>query len=109
MLIVLTALALAGASPAQNGAAQAPTVQGDALQAPVPGAKPMAGNQQARDKLKAADTNKDGKWSRAEWLAAGRRDRGFTFMDSNRDGFLTPAELMAGMQKLRAMGFSGGN
>ncbi len=56
-----------------------------------------------RAKLMAMDTDHDGKWSRAEWLAGGRRERGFDFMDTDKDGYLTPAELKAGMTKLRAM------
>ncbi len=62
-----------------------------------------AGRQEARAKMIAADTNKDGKWDKAEWLAAGRREMGFTFMDADKDGFVTPEEMKAGMEKMRAM------
>lgn len=66
-----------------------------------------AGMADARAKLMAADANKDGKWDKAEWLAAGRREMGFTFMDGDKDGFVTPAEMKAGMEKMQAM--RGGN
>jgi hypothetical protein len=62
-----------------------------------------AGMADARAKLMAADANKDGKWDKAEWLAAGRREMGFTFMDGDKDGFVTPAEMKAGMEKMQAM------
>lgn len=62
-----------------------------------------AGMADARAKLMAADANKDGKWDKAEWVAAGRREMGFVFMDGDKDGFVTPAELKSGMDKMQAM------
>ena len=62
-----------------------------------------AGMADARAKLLAADVNKDGKWDKAEWVAAGRREMGFVFMDGDKDGFVTPAELKSGMDKMQAM------
>jgi EF hand len=59
-----------------------------------------------RDRLVAADANKDGKWSKEEWLAAGRREMGFSLLDANKDGFVTQPELAEGMQRMRAMGMS---
>lgn len=52
-------------------------------------------------KLLAADANHDGKWSRDEWLAAGRRAQGFDYLDTNKDGFVDKAELQAGMARRR--------
>ena len=77
-----------------------------AMAQPAPPAN-AAGMADARAKLMAADANKDGKWDKAEWLAAGRREMGFTFMDGDKDGFFTPAEMKAGMEKMQAM--RGGN
>ena len=54
-------------------------------------------------KLKAADANQDGKWDKPEWLAAGRREVGFNFIDVDKDGFVTQPELKAGMEKMKAM------
>jgi EF hand len=68
----------------------------------APAGAPAAGAGEARAKLIAADANKDGKWDKAEWLAAGRRDRGFDFMDADSDGFVTQAELKDGMAKMQA-------
>jgi hypothetical protein len=62
-----------------------------------------AGMADARAKLMAADANKDGKWDKNEWLAAGRREMGFVFMDGDKDGFVTQDELKAGMARMQAM------
>lgn len=57
---------------------------------------------EAMAQLAQADSDKDGKWSKLEWLAAGRRERGFDYLDADHDGFVTPAEIKAGMERLRA-------
>ncbi|WP_416908724.1 MAG: hypothetical protein ACMVO5_03685 [Polymorphobacter sp.] len=61
-----------------------------------------------RERMQAADTNNDGQFSREEWLAAGRRDRGFDMMDSDKNGQLTRDELRTGMEQMRAMRGQGG-
>ncbi len=75
--------------------------------APPPAAPPAtpsanAASGDARARLMAADANKDGKWDKAEWLAAGRRERGFQMLDADSDGFVTQAELKDGMAKMQA-------
>lgn len=67
-------------------------------------APPPAAPQTPRERLMAADANKDGKWSKEEWLAAGRREMGFNLMDADKDGFVTMTELMEGMKRMQAMG-----
>ncbi len=47
------------------------------------------------------DTDHDGRISKAEWLAAGRKERGFAMMDANGDGYLTVDEIKAGREKMR--------
>ncbi len=51
----------------------------------------------------AMDADHDGKLSKAEWLAGGRKERGFDMMDADHDGFLTMDELKAGRENMRAM------
>ena len=65
-------------------------------------ATPPAGDDM-RARLIAMDTDHDGRWSKAEWLAGGRKERGFEFMDANHDGYLTPEELRAGRDRMKAM------
>ena len=60
----------------------------------------------ARERLIAADANKDGKWNKDEWLAAGRREMGFNLIDADKDGFVTQPELIEGMKRMQAMGMT---
>ncbi|PZN95694.1 MAG: calcium-binding protein [Alphaproteobacteria bacterium] len=87
MRLLLTTMALLAATAA---AAQTPPTD-------------AAGMAEARAKLVAADTNKDGKWDKDEWLAAGRREMGFRMLDADKDGFVTQPELKTGMDRMRAM------
>ena len=48
------------------------------------------------------DTDKNGTLSEAEWLAGGRKGRGFARMDTNHDGQLDKAELSAGIARKQA-------
>lgn len=56
---------------------------------------------EARQRLLAADTDKDGQWTQSEWLGAGRRERGFQMLDADKNGFVTQDELRAGMARFR--------
>lgn len=87
MIRILAAAALASLSVPVLAADSAPA---------APNAAAM------KDRLVAMDTDHDGKWSKAEWLAGGRRERGFDKMDADHDGYLTSAELQAGMARMRA-------
>ncbi|MBI1339591.1 EF-hand domain-containing protein [bacterium] len=55
-----------------------------------------------KEVVAAADTDKSGDVSLAEWTAAGRREQGFTFMDANADGKLTEAEITEGFKQMAA-------
>lgn len=66
-------------------------------QTPTPEQKAKAA--EAASTMKAADKNGDGKWDSAEWKAAGRNERSFKFVDTNKDGFLTIEELKAAAAK----------
>ena len=62
--------------------------------------RPNADDRRAR--LMAMDTDHDGSFSKAEWLAAGRKERGFDFLDTDHDGKVTIAELRAGRAAMQA-------
>jgi glucose dehydrogenase len=49
----------------------------------------------AAAQMAAADANKDGKWDKAEWKAAGRRPMGFDKVDTNKDGYVSKDEIKA--------------
>ncbi len=48
------------------------------------------------------DTNKDGVITLEEWLAIGRREIGFKFLDADHDGKMTPTEFAEGVAKFGA-------
>ena len=77
-----------------------------ALLAATPAFAQTAAPATPRERLMAADANKDGKWSKEEWLAAGRREMGFAMIDADKDGFVTQPELMEGMKRMQAMGMT---
>ena len=79
-----------------------------AQEPPAAPAAPAAGPAQsaAGQRLMAADADKDGKWSKVEWLAAGRREMGFNLIDADKDGFVTRPELVEGMKRMSAMGMA---
>jgi len=62
------------------------------------GAKPMANEMSAADKIKTIDTNGDGILT-ADEHAAGSRSM-FDRMDTDKDGFLSKAEYEAGHAKM---------
>jgi hypothetical protein len=80
-------IALAAAALAAPALAQTP---------PPPQAPP------AKGALRVADKNGDGALDKSEWLAAGRRERGFAMLDADNDGKLTRAEIRAGRERLAA-------
>ncbi len=55
-----------------------------------------------RAKLIALDTDRDGRWSLTEWLAGERKQRGFQFIDANRDGYLSADEIRSARKKVLA-------
>jgi hypothetical protein len=74
--------------------------------APAAPAAPAPAQSAAGQRLMAADADKDGKWSKDEWLAAGRREMGFNLIDADKDGFVSRPELAEGMKRMRAMGMA---
>lgn len=51
--------------------------------------------------LAAMDLDKNGDVSMSEWLAAGRREQGFTRVDTNADGKIVLSEISAAMAALQ--------
>lgn len=66
-----------------------------AAQAQTPTPEQKAKAEAAAAQLMAADANKDGKWDKAEWKAAGRRPIGFDKVNTDKDGFVSKDELIA--------------
>jgi Ni/Co efflux regulator RcnB len=69
-------------------------------------AAPAAAAQQytAEQLMKAWDKDRDGVLTKAEWLAAGRKEQGFNFADRDKNGKMTLEELRAGMARAKQMG-----
>jgi hypothetical protein len=85
---LLPALAAAPALAQSSGDSAAPSKGG--------------GGQLIRQRFEKADTNGDGKLSKAEAKAGMPMVyRNFDAIDTNQDGFITPEELRAAMQKRR--------
>ena len=57
--------------------------------------------ERARDMFVSADTDKSGALDMAEWKAAGRRERGFSYIDTDKNGEITPDELREAVAKRR--------
>ncbi len=75
---------------------------GASAQTQSPGQPPQPTDEQiakAKAKFQAMDTNGDGMISKPEWLAAGRRERGFAFVDADHNGEVTIEELRVAAQK----------
>ena len=70
---------------------------------PPPTAAAPADHADMRAKLMAMDIDKNGEWSKAEWLAGGRKQVGFEMMDTDKNGSLTMAELRAGKERMQTM------
>jgi hypothetical protein len=66
-----------------------------AASAQTPSPEQKAKAEAAAAQLMAADANKDGKWDKAEWKAAGRRPIGFDKVNTDKDGFVSKEELIA--------------
>jgi hypothetical protein len=70
-----------------------------AVLAQTPTPEQAAKAKEAAAKMAAADANKDGKWDKAEWAAAGRKPMGFGYVDTNKDGLVSTDELKAAAAK----------
>jgi membrane fusion protein (multidrug efflux system) len=75
-----------GAQGAQGGAVAAPAAAGAAA---------GAGRPDLQAAFQAADANRDGGVTLAEWTAGGRPDNAFARMDANGDGRVTLTEMQA--------------
>lgn len=98
--LVLATLLLPGLAAAQS--ADQGAGDGDAPSKGGGQRSPEQMRQQFAARFKKADTNGDGKLSRAEAQAGMPMvARNFDAIDTNKDGFVTPEELRAAMQKRR--------
>ncbi|QJU58242.1 EF-hand domain-containing protein [Sphingomonas sp. AP4-R1] len=57
--------------------------------------------ERARQMFARADQDKDGTLSLSEWKAIGRREEGFKFIDADKNGKVTPAEIRAAVAAYR--------
>lgn len=97
-IVAIPLVALTAAPPAS--AQETPPAAGPAYRPPVVPQEGAARTPGAA--LAAMDKNGDMTIDKAEWTAAGRKDRGFTMLDENKDGKLTTAEIKAVMAKFRS-------
>jgi hypothetical protein len=88
---LIAVLVLVGSS-ATLAQGQAPTVQNRA---------PAASGHDVSLGFQAMDNDRSEKISLREWTTAGRPERGFHFMDTNKDGTLTQAEFSTGLQRVQ--------
>ncbi len=86
LVLASSALILAGASAQAQAQAQTPQPTDEQIA-------------KAKAKFQTMDTNGDGMISKPEWLAAGRRERGFAFIDTDHNGEVTVEELRVAAQK----------
>ena len=87
-LFILSLLGVASAA-----AAQAPASHMTRADDPAPTAAQAERDAKIRAALAKADTDKNQRYTRAEWLAAGRKAANFDATDTNKDGVVTAEEI----------------
>jgi hypothetical protein len=96
-LVAALAISVLG-SPALAQTPPAPALPADGSELPVQLQEPAT--PRTAQAMTRYDTDEDGRLSRAEWISAGRQERGFARFDVDADGYLVEAELKTVVEML---------
>ena len=99
-----SAAVAAAQAPAANPVQPPPSQMTRVVEPPSAPPTPAQAERDAkiRAALAKADADNNKRWTKPEWLAAGRKAANFDALDTNKDGAVTPAEMRVEAVRLDA-------